>query len=366
MLGLNAAPLRAHELIPTIVDIEIAEDGATTLALSVNLEAMIAGIGPQHDDTDNAPQADQYEGFRILPPAELQVVFGATERALHEELILDADGLRLGLIDGEALIPEVGDITTARTTRLTYHADLPAGTARLGWQYPAEFGATVLRLRRAGGEAPFYAELLTPGERVDIELAENAPRASAGQTLLRYIKLGFDHILPKGLDHVLFIIGLFLLSTRLRPLVVQVTTFTLAHSVTLAMGLLGWITIPGSIVEPLIALSIIFVAVENIFTQQLHRWRQIIVFGFGLLHGLGFAGVLRELTVSSGQFTASLIGFNLGVELGQLTVVVLCYVAVGHWFGQRDWYHARIVIPVSVIIALIAGYWFFERVGVIA
>ncbi|MFD1160611.1 HupE/UreJ family protein [Roseovarius aestuarii] len=366
MILLVANAARAHELNPAIANIELRGDGTANLSLSVNLEALIAGIGPEHDNTETAPQAAVYETLRQLPPEVLLRDFEEFEPRYLAGLSVAADGVPLVLERSSAYIPPVGDTNLVRRTTFEYAAQLPQEAAVLEWRYDAEFGPLVLRVARSGEASPFYANLLAPGAAEVVELSANGKPAPTGETLQRYIKLGFDHILPKGLDHVLFIIGLFLLSARLKPLLVQVTTFTLAHSVTLALGLLGWVTIPGSIVEPLIALSIVFVAVENIFTQNLHRWRTAIVFGFGLLHGLGFAGVLRELSVESGQFAASLIGFNIGVELGQVAVVLLCYLAVGYWFGARSWYHARIVVPASVLIALIAGYWFFERVGVIA
>ncbi len=365
-LGLGARWAGAHELNPTIADIDLSGDGSAQLTLSVNLEAMIAGIGPEHDTTEAAPQAAHYDSLRQLPADQLQAAFAEIDATLLQGLSLTANDAPLVLRPAGAMIPAVGDTRLARASRLTYRFQVPRDATRLGWQYPAKFGPTILRLRRAESDTPFFAELLAPGAPETITLGAAVAPVSSTQTLLRYTRLGFDHILPKGLDHVLFIIGLFLLSARMRPLLIQVTTFTLAHSVTLAMGLLGWINIPGSVVEPLIALSIVFVAVENIFTQTLHRWRTVIVFAFGLLHGLGFAGVLRELSVSSGQFAASLIGFNIGVELGQITVVLLCFALVGYWFSQRAWYHKRIVIPASLLIALIAGYWFVERIGLLA
>lgn len=184
---------------------------------------------------------------------------------------------------------------------------------------------------------------------------------SNAEAFLNYLIVGFEHILPLGLDHILFVIGLFLLSTALRPLIIQITAFTLAHTVTLALGALGYVNIPGSIVEPLIALSITFVAIENIFADKLNKWRPFVIFGFGLLHGLGFAGVLSEFGFAPGQFVASLIAFNIGVEIGQLTVIAICFLTVGIWFGKRHWYRPGIVYPVSLAIGGYSFAWFIER-----
>jgi hypothetical protein len=176
-----------------------------------------------------------------------------------------------------------------------------------------------------------------------------------------YLKLGFEHILPKGLDHILFVVGLFLLGSRWRPLLWQVTAFTIAHSVTLALSIYGIVALSPRIVEPLIAASIAYVAIENIITSRLHWWRPVVVFVFGLLHGLGFAGVLTELGLPRNEFVPALVAFNVGVEAGQLAVIALAFLAVG-WFRNQKWYRRAIVIPVSVAIALVGTYWAVERV----
>ena len=128
--------------------------------------------------------------------------------------------------------------------------------------------------------------------------------------------LGFTHIVPDGLDHVLFVLGLFLLTGRARSILWQVSAFTAAHSITLGLSLYGVITAPASLVEPMIALSIAYVAIENLFLSELRTWRLALVFAFGLLHGMGFAGALRDLGLPRSEFLTALVTFNLGVEGG--------------------------------------------------
>ena len=173
--------------------------------------------------------------------------------------------------------------------------------------------------------------------------------------------MGFDHILPKGLDHILFVLGLYFLSVRFGVLLWQISAFTVAHTVTLALGAMGLVTVPATIVEPLIAASIVFVAVENIASPKLHAWRPAVVFGFGLLHGLGFASVLGEFGLPQGQFIPALIGFNIGVELGQLTVIVIMILTLGLWFGSQSWFRTRIAVPASALIGIIGAWWCVER-----
>ena len=176
----------------------------------------------------------------------------------------------------------------------------------------------------------------------------------------RYVKMGYKHILPQGLDHILFVLGLFLLSRKTKPLLTQISCFTIAHSITLGLSLYGVFSLPSSIVEPLIAASIVFVAVENLFTTEMKAWRPFIVFGFGLVHGLGFAGALKGAGLAHGDFLTGLVGFNSGVELGQLSVVALAFLAVG-WWRSKPSYRMAVVLPASCAIALVAIFWTIQR-----
>jgi hypothetical protein len=178
---------------------------------------------------------------------------------------------------------------------------------------------------------------------------------------LIYLKLGFTHIIPLGLDHILFVLCLFFLNDKLKTVIWQATAFTVAHSITLGLAMYGLITPPTYIVEPVIALSIMFVAVENIISDQLKPSRVLIVFAFGLIHGMGFASVLTDLGLPSNRFLTALLTFNLGVELGQLAVILTAWLLIGKWFHKKAWYRKRIVIPVSAVIAVIALYWTIER-----
>ncbi len=176
-----------------------------------------------------------------------------------------------------------------------------------------------------------------------------------------YLKLGFEHILPLGLDHILFVLCIFLLNPKLKTVIWQATAFTVAHSITLGLAMYGVISAPAHIIEPVIALSIFFVAVENILTDKLKPSRIAVIFLFGLIHGLGFAGALSDLGLPEKQFFMSLITFNVGVELGQITVILIAWLLVGMWFSKKSWYKTRVVTPISALIALIALYWTIER-----
>ena len=181
-----------------------------------------------------------------------------------------------------------------------------------------------------------------------------------GSVAFQLFRMGIQHILT-GYDHLLFLLGLILVGGRLRPLLVVVTAFTVAHSLTLGLAALGlWAPSPR-LVEPAIALSIAYVGIENWFVRDARR-RWLITFPFGLVHGFGFAGALREIALPSGQIPLALASFNVGVEAGQLAVLALVLPAI-LWLGRRSWFADRGVRTVSTAIALAGLVWFVQRVA---
>jgi len=353
----------AHRLRPAIVTVTFNADGTFTAALQLNLEALLAGIGPEHEDTSQAPQAGTYNALRELPPASLQTRFDEFAPRLLGGITLRFDGKPVSPDVTEVDIPPVGNTGVERLTTITLSGAIPAGSKALTWRYAPEFGESALRLALPDGKI-VRADWLTAGTAsAPFELDPAlVPVRTTADVFRDYTVLGYTHILPKGLDHILFVLGIFLLSVHWRPLLYQVTAFTIAHSITLGLSLYGLISLPASVVEPLIALSIVYVAVENIVVGKLKPWRVWLVFGFGLLHGLGFAGVLKQLGLPAGEFLPALIAFNVGVELGQLTVIGAALLTVGFWFSRRPWYRTRVVIPASALIAAVGAYWTIARV----
>jgi len=183
-----------------------------------------------------------------------------------------------------------------------------------------------------------------------------APRPS----FLSFIALGFEHILA-GIDHLLFLFGLLLVGGRFRELLKVVTAFTVAHSLSLAATVFGLLAPSPSLTEPLIALSIAYVGVENLFKPDpKKRWR--LTFLFGLVHGFGFAGALAEISLPAAQKPLALLGFNLGVELGQLAVLALVLPALGA-LSRTEWFKRRAVPALSALIVVPAMIWFVARVS---
>jgi len=291
---------------------------------------------------------------------------------------LDAGALRAKLAP---LLPRVAGAIDLRFDGVPS----PATVSIAALEVPADVSRPAFIVLNASGSVPPNARTFTwgfaltystyaltyDGRTVWIEgdarcaplpLAQSAPPPMRAQVIEQYLVLGFQHILPKGLDHILFILGIFLLTMRLRPILAQVTAFTVAHSITLGLTMYGLVSLPSRIVEPLIAVSIAYVAIENVVTTELKPWRPAVVFAFGLLHGMGFAGVLRELKLPRGEFVPALISFNVGIELAQLAVVATAYLLVAAWFRQRTWYRPRFVVPASMLIAATGVFWTLQRI----
>jgi hypothetical protein len=352
---------QAHEIRPAIVTMLIGATNDFEVTATINIEALLAGIGPEHKDTNDAPEAQTYNALRALPSDALRAKFQEFAPRWLDGVKLDVNGTKAALTVAEVAIPETRDPAAARISTVRLTGKSATLLQVVSWSYAKEFGASILRIKR-GDKPAIEAGWLKDGTSSGpIALADVVPKTKF-QQFITYVKLGFVHIVPLGLDHILFVVGLYLLSPHWKPLLAQVTAFTIAHSITLALGLYGVLAISPRIVEPLIALSIAYVAIENIVTSKLQPWRPFVVFAFGLLHGLGFAGILTDVGMPRSDYVAGLIGFNVGVELAQLFVIVVAWGLSGLWFGQRSWYRQRIVWPVSAAIAAIGLFWTVERI----
>lgn len=175
------------------------------------------------------------------------------------------------------------------------------------------------------------------------------------------ILLGFVHVLPMGVDHIAFIICIFLVSKSWKEMLIFCSTFTLAHSITLLLAATNVVSLASNIVEPIIALTILYSALETIFQRKTSPWKPLILFFFGLMHGLGFASAFSEIQTDSSAFIQGIIGFNLGVELAQLTIMLSLYVTVTRYLSHKKYYHTKIVQPFASCIACLAMFWFIER-----
>jgi len=212
-------------------------------------------------------------------------------------------------------------------------------------------------VRAAGGRV--LGEAMLSGRANGLELAVGA--TGEARRFREFLALGLEHI-GRGYDHIVFLLGLLLAGGCFRSTLKIITSFTAAHSITLALATLGLVTLPPRVVEPLIAASIVYVGLENIFRRDLER-RWMLTFAFGLAHGFGFASALRDLGIGSGGAGVALplVSFNLGVELGQIAIALLVLPLV--WQLRRHpSFVARWVPACSVLVAAAGGFWLIERV----
>ncbi len=351
--------VRAHEINPVVIDALVLDDNHIQFTLTLNLEAQITNIAATHSDSTEAPNASSYQQLRALEAnGLLQAAKPWLAQLTRDMRFSSSQNIALEL--SSVRIDDIGDIDIARDSTVTLTTMQPITE---DWQlnWPESFGPAAFRLSTNEAQDVFTAYLFEGKSTGTIAMA-NLITVSGWQVFLDYIPVGFAHIVPLGVDHILFVIGLFLFSTHWRPLLWQVSAFTIAHTLTLALSMLGVLRVPASIVEPIIAASIVYIAIENILYTKMHWWRPLVIFGFGLIHGLGFASVLTDFGLSPASFIGGLLGFNVGVELGQLSVIAACFALVGFWFRHKAWYRSVIVVNASVAISLVGSFWFVQRV----
>lgn len=296
---------------------------------------------------------------------------GGTDGEAHAAL---ADSMLVGLFERDRPVRFDG-VAHESTVTLAEPAEdgtpvvrltgrVPDGADIFRWHAPRELGLARVRASTPSRESAMdqWVEAGTPTN--PLVFAAAAPTEASTPGFGTWVAQGFLHIVPQGLDHVLFVLALFLFGAALRPLLVQVTAFTVAHSVTLGLAVGGVARLPPGLVEPLIALSVAFVAFENLRPRpddSVPRHRTVVVLAFGLLHGAGFAGALEALGLPTGDRLAAVLGFNVGVELGQLAVIAAAAGLVG-WARSRPWYRSRVEVPGSLAIGIVGIVWTVQRV----
>lgn len=360
----------AHELERTRVSLTFEADGTFTLDIANDPDWLLLRLEPFLEDYPEIP-ARRTAG--TLTPPERDARLAELGPVMRDRIVLFVDGQEIRPTTVAYLAPSAPVAPPAPSAPVAPPAPSAApGTYRLEgsvapdsrvlrWFYGIVADSYPLTITRADGQV--LVEWI--GGTVwseSIDLTGQFVPPTRLEVVRQYVVLGITHIMPKGLDHILFVLGLFLLSPKLRPVLWQVTSFTAAHTITLGLSIYGFVSAPASVVEPLIALSIAYVAIENLATRELHSWRIVVVFLFGLLHGLGFAGVLRELGLPRQEFLIGLLSFNAGVEIGQLSVIGAAALLLRP-FMHRAWFRARVAVPLSLAIAAVGLYWTIVRIS---
>ncbi len=357
-----------HEMRPAIADIKLSPTDVS-ITIRFNAELFLADIdASQIEDSDDAPTAANYDRMRQLPPAELRDRFTQRWHAFADRLNGQAGGDRLQFELVDFISEEDVDFSLPRISTAVIRAPMPANETEVRFGWDARLGNLILRQMAAASAGPsidpdsLYTGLLSGGSLSPAINSVGVATVPIASVISNYIKIGFIHIIPRGLDHILFVLGLFLYAPRWRPLLAQITIFTIAHSLTLALASRGLVSVPATIVEPMIAASIAYVALENLWQRKLRLSRLLIIFTFGLLHGLGFASVLADIGLPSSDFLISLISFNIGVELGQITVIAAALSLSLLLPLSPDRYRRLITIPFSIVIGVIGIGIAAERV----
>jgi len=350
-------PAVAHTLGFTDTTVSLRPDGTFVVDVGYDLDALALGVEPVANSGALAAE------IRALPAAERDALVERLADVLTRRIRVRFDGQPVPFtvslpMRGHPAAP--GEPASALGLVARLEGRVPAGAKTVSFFASRAFPPVRLTVIGTDGQ-PRPTEVLERGGESPAQPLTGAPTAaSAAETAGRFLRLGFAHILPAGLDHVLFVLGLALLSPRLGPLLAQVTAFTLAHTCSLALAVYGVVSLPSRAVEPLIAASIVYVAVENLFRREASWLRLALVFAFGLLHGLGFAGVLSELGWPQGRKLVALLSFNLGVELGQLTVIGAALLVLAA--------AVRLGIPrrplergLSLAVAAVGLFWMAQR-----
>jgi hydrogenase/urease accessory protein HupE len=337
---------RAHEIGTTQVHLTLHKDHTWSAEIATPPTPLLNRL--------EAAAGQRLSGSGLDQNA-LSAKFDPLRENIARRIEVKFDGVASPVDVSFAWVGEVSDIKKPLGVVLEAKGPVPESAREVTWRYDlvqSTYGV-VFAFEGAEDTETQWLDGDMPSEPFPASADIKPP--TAPEIVAQYLQLGFRHVV-QGLDHILFVLGIFLLATELRPVLVQVTSFTVAHSVTLGLTMYGILSLSPRIVDPLISFSIAYVAIENIVVGRLTPWRPAVVFGFGLFHGMGFAGALRELRVPHGQFLPALVSFNVGIELAQLSIIAAAFVSVAMW-RCKPWYRSRVVLPVSTAIAVTGLVW---------
>lgn len=351
-LLLAASAAAAHEIGTTQVRLTVHKDDTWSAAITTGPQSLVNKLEVEAGEKRSSD----------LDADALRAKLGAFAERLARQVQVKFDGVASPARIAISTLELPADITLPSFVVLRATGSVPANARTVTWAYDLSYSTYGLVF---AGEESSPVTVWLEGDETSraFPLSVSVAAPSRIEIVRQYLVLGFEHILPHGLDHILFVLGIFLLTTQWRPIVMQVTAFTIAHSVTLGLTMYGVISLSSRIVEPLIALSVAYVAIENIVTTRLTPWRPALVFAFGLLHGMGFAEALRELDLPRSEMIPALVSFNVGIELAQLTVIALAFISIAAWYRDKAWYRARFVVPGSAAIAAIGVFWTVQRIA---
>ena len=366
----------AHPPVGAVANIRVGYEHDLTIELSHDVLAFAL-----NDASVNIPDGPMFELLHS-PDDVLGKALADSVSRFKTLCVLTVDGERVPVEVTSS--PTLAAVRAEQKARGSYplpiklelyaHAQLAPTAKSFRIRLPEMLGEVIVSVERPDQEIsalPLKPNETSPDFDIPQQSSENSdgtpqPRspsdgASTWTILIRFTSLGFTHIIPDGADHCLFVLGLFLMSPKLKPVLVQISAFTVAHTLTLTLTSQHIIGMPSSIVEPAIAASIAFVGIENLLAKKVDYKRTIIAFMFGLVHGMGVATAFNEAKFPPGMLLESLAAFTVGVEAGHISVLLAAFAALT-WCAERPWYRTRVAFPLSLLISVIAMFWFVQRV----
>ena len=365
LLIIYSTSVFSHEIKPSIIDYKIEENNIL-LNIRLNAELILSDIDASKiTDTNSSSFSDIYDSLRLLTEDKLKELFIKSWTDIQSKINFNINDETRKLEFLDLVIETNKNFEISRESIVYLKFSINEDAEFFTFKWDEKFGPIIIReIDDLKDDDDLYTEYLQSGLKTDKIFIKERNVKSIFKSIVDYFILGIQHIIPKGLDHILFIVGLFFFSVNLRPLLIQVTMFTIAHSITLIFVTVSFININPLIVEPIIALSIAYVGIENIFKKYVKEYlRYFIIFFFGLLHGLGFALVLSDIGYQSSKLILNLISFNLGIEAAQILIILFLYLVIGVTFSNKKYYKYIFQIPVSLFIALVGIYWFLDRIN---
>lgn len=338
----------AHEVRPAISDLTLTAD-RVVLEVEASAEAMIAGVDLSvYSDTNEAPEAEAYDRLRALLPNALEDAFREAWPRLAEGIDLRAGDTRLEPRLQDVSVAFVDDPDLTRDTTFTVSADLPPGAVAVTVGWAPAFGPLVVR--QMGGGEDAYTAYLEPGDR-SAPIARPAGAAGLAAMVLQ----GAVESVPMGLDHVLFVLGLVVLSQSAAALSAQVAAFLAMAVGGLWLGALGGVPVSAQVVEPLIALSVVAIGLATLLRWEPGGVRAAFAGVGGGLHGLGLSGGAASAS------PLALGAFSLGAVLGLLVVAMVGALVLRVWLGSKPFYRRAIAVPLSLVVAGLGAVLLLER-----
>jgi hypothetical protein len=370
VLSIFHSHLSAHMLNMSDISLNLNDADIGEMVLRIDLGQSLMSAG------DYWQAANQKSGSNQTVPLQQAI------SKLQQGVFIVASGYRVSLPRPEikmraATLEAIKNPLTPQMAELTFKLSLPEEIKSLEIRLSNDLEIPwpcLIRIDQPKKNLPI-SRLLTDGSRstgvIDLSdhqgllgndpLTELAMSTQSWTPNLVWIAAGAQHIIPLGVDHILFILALFFLNMRLVPLIAQITVFTIAHSITLCLAALDIVHFPAGLIEPIIAASIVYMAINNLLTSQVAKHRLSIIFFFGLIHGMGFASALESLFPSDDWGLQTLFLFNVGIELGQITVLLIA-LSLFSWLRSNPKRKEQVFRFANLTIAGVGLYWFIQRV----